>query len=152
MASFGHKLFDTVDRLAQRADRLIDRVRKTPRKRLETVPEPIEPPDPFNKVAVAAPAGTPAPAEVPLGDPAIAAQVYGRRSDDPSGRAVRTLRDRGIDAVFVNLDDPDNLLVEKRLVRDTKQYQVPWVYVKGVFIGNYDALETLARQGGLDEG
>ena len=148
MPSFGSRLFDTVDRLASRADHLLDRVRKTPRKRLETVPEPIEAPDPFTKPEVAK-AGA-APTEKPLGDPAIPAQVYGRRTDDRSGRAVRTLRDRGIDAVFVNLDDPDHLLLEKRLVRDTKQYAMPWVYVKGAFVGGYDEIERMARAGELD--
>ncbi len=150
MASFGTRLFDTVDRIAQRADHLLDKVRKTPRKRLDVVPDCIEAPDPFNKPAKAASAG-PAPVETPLGDPKVPAQVYGRRTDDWSGRAVRTLRDRGIDARFINLDDPNELTTEKRLVRDTKQYQLPWVFLKGEFIGNYDALETLAREGKLDE-
>ena len=148
MPSFGSRLFDTVDRLASRADHLLDRVRKTPRKRLDTVPEPIEAPDPFTKPEVVK-AGA-APTEAPLGDPAIPAQVYGRRTDDRSGRAVRTLRDRGVDAVFVNLDDPDHLLLEKRLVRDTKQYAMPWVYVRGAFVGGYDEIERMARAGELD--
>ena len=39
----------------------------------------------------------------------------------------------------------------KRLVRDTKQYEMPWVYLAGEFIGGYDALERMAREGKLDE-
>lgn len=149
MASFGNRLFDTVDRLANRADHLLDKVRKTPRKRLTEVPVIIEPPDPFTKPVAIATAG-PAPVEPPLGDASVPAQVYGRRTDDKSGRAVRTLRDRGIDARFINLDDPEQLTTEKRLVRDTKQYEMPWVFVKGELVGNYDALERMAREGKLD--
>jgi glutaredoxin len=150
MASFGDRLFDTVDRLANRADHLLDKVRKTPRRRLTEEPVMIEAPDPFTKPAATATAG-PAPVEPPLGDVKLPAQVYGRRTDDKSGFAVRTLRDRGVDARFINLDDPEQLTTEKRLVRDTKQYEMPWVFVKGEFVGNYDALERMAREGKLDE-
>lgn len=150
MASFGNRLFDTVDRLASRADHLLDKVRKKPRKRLTEELVIIEPPDPFTKPVATASAG-PAPVEPPLGDVAVPAQVYGRRTDDRSGRAVRTLRDRGVDARFINLDDPEQLTTEKRLVRDTRQYEMPWVFVKGEFVGNYDALERMAREGKLDE-
>lgn len=154
MPSLGNRLFDAVDRLAQRADTLLDHVRKTPRKRLDEVPDPIEPPDPFTRPADAATAGAAgaAPVEAPLGDPTLPAQVYGRRTDDRSGRALRTLRDRGIDARFVDLDDPDHLLVEKRLIRDTKRYAMPWVYVRGELVGGYDEVEQMARAGQLDAG
>jgi len=173
-------LFDKMDRLFSTADRMLDRVRKTPRKRLGVVPEPIEAPDPFiakaadpeadariasskataatanAAIATAKAAADEATAkavrvEAPLGDPQIAAQIYGKRSDMWSGRAVRLFQDLGIEARFTDLDDPNNLGVEMRLVRDTKQYEIPWVYLRGEFIGGYNALDEISRLGKLEE-
>lgn len=150
MPLFGPKLIDAVDRLASRADLLLDKVRKTPRRRLGVVPEPIEAPDPFTTKAAAEEAA-PVPEEVPLGDVAVPAQVYGRRTDMWCGRATRLFQDRGIDARFIDLDDPEHRSLEMRLVRDTKQYELPWVFLRGEFIGGYNALDELARLGHLEE-
>lgn len=176
--ALGSKLFRTVDRLLTTTDRVLDRVRKTPRKRLDEVPEPIEAPDPFvvkaadpdavarvadAKIAAAAstagkgatseaePVELTPPVEAPLGDVAIAAQIYGKRSDMWSGRAVRLFQDLGIEARYYDLNDPDHLGLEMRLVRDTKQYEMPWVYLRGEFIGGYNALDEISRLGKLEE-
>lgn len=159
MALFDGKLFDKVDRLVTRADHALDRVRKKPRKRLDVVPEPIEAPDPFTKPAepaAAAPAAAKAAPktplqEAPLGDPSVAAQIFGRRTDMWSGRAVRLFQDLGIEARFIDLDQPEHLGVEMKLVRDTKQYEVPWVYLRGEFLGGFNALDELHRLGKLEE-
>lgn len=166
MALFDGKLFDKVDALVAKADRALDKVRKTPRKRLEVVPEPIEAPDPFTKqpepVAAAGKAAAekaaepavakpPPPQEVPLGDPSFAAQIYGKRTDMWTGRAVRLFQDLGIDARFINIEDPEHVGLEMKLVRDTKQYEVPWVFLRGEFIGGYNALDEIQRLGKLEE-
>src|SRR6187399_1540154 len=114
------KLFDALQKVVTTTDVLLDKVRKTPRKRLEFVPEPISVPDPFgpSPVAKAAPkaAGVEPPKEKLLGDPAIAAQVYGKRTCEWTGRAVALLAEHGIDARFVNIGDPDHAHFEMKLV------------------------------------
>lgn len=145
------KLFDTLVKVVDRTDLLLDKVRKTPRKRLDVVPEPIAVHDPFAPVEPAAPAGSNAlkgegeaatapPKEPPLGDPELAAQVYGKRTCEWSGRAVQLLREKGIEARFINIDEPENQHLEVKLVAATKHYTLPYVYLDGVFIGGYDAL------------
>jgi glutaredoxin len=160
-----------VDRVLDVADRALDRVRKTPRKRLDVVPPSKAPPDPFAPVARPAPAppsATPAaaaakasdvpepvspapPTSAPLGDPSIAAQVYGRRTCMWSGRAQRLLLDLGAEVRFCDLDAPEHRPDEVRLVRETKQPEQPWVYVRGSFVGGFRALDELARLGKLEE-
>jgi glutaredoxin len=138
--------FDVLVKVVDRADDVLDKVRRTPRKRLAEVPEPNEVPDPFS-----APKASATPAERPLGDPSFPAQIFGRRTDDKSGFAQRLLRERGVDVVFVNLDDPEHLDKEARLVRETKRYELPYVYVRGVFVGGLDDLSRLDKSGELDE-
>lgn len=141
------KLFDTLVKVVDRTDLLLDKVRKTPRKRLEVVPEPIAVHDPFAPVEPAAASASSAgegakapPKEPPLGDPELAAQVYGKRTCEWSGRAVQLLREKGIEARFINIDEPENQHLEVKLVAATKHYTLPYVYLEGVFIGGYDAL------------
>lgn len=151
MPPLGYRIFDAVDRLAAQADVILDRVRKKPRRRLGEVPEPIEAPDPFTTAAAPAEEAAPTPEEVPLGDVGIAAQVYGKRTDMWSGRANRLLAEHGVDARFIDLDDPEQRTFEMRLVRDTKQYELPWVFLRGEFLGGFHALDELARLGQLEE-
>lgn len=149
------KWFDTLVKVVDRTDVLLDKVRKTPRKRLDVVPEPIAVHDPF---APAEAAATPAqdakeaPKEKPLGDPALAAQVYGKRTCEWTGRAVQLLRETGIDAVFTNIDEPEHRHLEVKLVAATKQYTLPYVYLQGEFIGGYDALALRLKEPRRPEG
>lgn len=155
-----------VDGFLLRADLVLDKVRKSPRRRLAEVPTPIAPPDPFTSpdvpVAAAAesapkepeavaPTPKAEPTEAPLGDKELPAQIYGRRTDMWSGRAVQIFQDLGVDARFYNIDDPELRSLEARLIRDTKQYALPWVYVRGEFVGDYNALDELHRLGQLEE-
>lgn len=157
---------NVVDGLLLQADRMLDKVRKKPRRRLAEVPTPIAPPDPFTSpdlppaakapaapaaAVTAAPAPKVEPTEAPLGDKELPAQIYGRRTDMWSGRAVQIFQDLGVDARFYNIDDPELRSLEARLIRDTKQYALPWVYVRGEFVGDYNALDELHRLGQLEE-
>lgn len=142
-----------VDRFLDVADRALDRVRKTPRRRLDAVPPSKVNPDPFAPAPppVPTPAKVEAPVEKPLGESAIAAQIYGRRTCMWSGRSQRLLIDLGSEPSFYDLDDPEHRHLETRLVRETKQPELPWIYVRGEFIGGYRALDELARLGKLEE-
>ena len=136
-----------VDRALVVTDKVMDRLRKVPRKRLDAVPTPPAPPDPFVDKPVAAPA---APAERPLGDPGLVAQIYGKRTCMWSGRVQRIFQDLGMPARFIELDDPDQLGVESRLVKETKRYETPYVYVRGEYVGGFQAVDELLRLGELE--
>lgn len=142
-----------VDRMLDVADRALDRVRKTPRRRLDAVPPSKVNPDPFapTPAPAPAPAKVEAPVERPLGEPSFAAQIYGRRTCMWSGRAQRLLIDLGAEPRFYDLDDPEQRHLETKLVRETKQPELPWVYVRGEFVGGYRELDELARLGKLEE-
>lgn len=138
---------EVVDRVATRVDKAMDRFRKTPRRRLNDVPIPPPAPNPF----AAAPTPEDAPAETPLGSADLPVQIYGRRSCMWSGRAVKVFQDLSIPAKFYDIDDPDRNGLEARLVKETKQYQTPWVYLRGEFVGGYNALDELQRLGQLED-
>jgi glutaredoxin len=86
-----------------------------------------------------------------LGNPQRPAQVFGRGSCLWTGRVTRLLEDRGVEHDYVDLDDPANQAHHVQLVRETKQNESPYVFVRGEFIGGYDALSELDRLGQLAE-
>ena len=88
---------------------------------------------------------------VSLGSAARPAQVFGRNSCLWSGRVTRLLDDRGVEHDYVDLDDPANQALHVQLVRETKQNESPYVFVRGAFVGGYDALSELDRLGQLAE-
>jgi glutaredoxin 3 len=137
---------DVVDGVLDRADRALDHLRKVPRRRLDHVPDPKNPGNPFE-----APAPAKAPPKVKeLGDPGLLVQIYGKRSCDKSGRAVKLIQDKSLPARLIDVDDPDNLGLENRLIQATKRYATPWVYVRGAFLGGFEDLLTLEKAGELD--
>ena len=89
--------------------------------------------------------------EEPLGDPNQPAQVYGRDADPWTGRVKLLLRDRQVDFSYVDLDLDENLALAARLVRETKQVEGPYVYLRGELIGGYNAISELERLGQLDD-
>ncbi|HMJ14976.1 MAG TPA: glutaredoxin [Polyangiaceae bacterium] len=95
----------------------------------------------------------PPAAQVPLapvvGDATRPAQIFGRESCLWSGRVVRLLQDRSIEHDYVDLDDPINQSLHVQLVSLTKQQTSPYVFLRGEFIGGYDALSEIDRLGQL---
>lgn len=85
-----------------------------------------------------------------LGDPSWAAQIYGRESCPWSGRARSLLNKHKIDYDFVDMDEPENGTFETVLVAETKQNTVPYIYLRGTFIGGFNALSEIERSGQLD--
>lgn len=130
---------------------------------LADVPTPPVPHDPFApKVAKpvveadpAAAAGNDAApakaAEEPIGDPNQPAQVFGRDTDPWTGRVKLLLRDRQVDFSYVDLDLDENLALGARLVRETKQVEGPYVYLRGELVGGYNAISEIERLGQLDD-
>lgn len=85
-----------------------------------------------------------------LGDPAIKAQIYGKRSCPWSGRAITLLERHKVDFDFVDLEEPEHEAKQAPLALETKQNTVPYVYLRGRFIGGFNALSEIERLGQLE--
>jgi glutaredoxin len=102
------------------------------------------------RAEVAAPVPSAPAAPRGLGDPGIAAQVYGKKSCPWSGRAITILEKHKVDFDFIDCDDPDNEKYLPRLLTETRQNTTPWIYLRGQFVGGYNALAEIERLGQLE--
>src|SRR5439155_842102 len=102
------------------------------------------------KTAAAA-AVAPAPkARGTLGDPAIKAQIYGKKSCPWTGRALTLLERHKVDFDFVDLEEPEHEAKLAPLALETKQNTVPYIYLRGRFVGGFNALSEIDRLGQLE--
>jgi len=85
-----------------------------------------------------------------LGDPTIKAQIYGRKSCAWTGRAITILEKHKVDFDFLDLDDSDHEPKLPALIRETHQNTVPYIYLRGHFIGGFNALAEVERLGQLE--
>ena len=104
------------------------------------------------KAAVAAP--TPvkkATGEVAgFGDASIKAQIFGKKSDPWTGRAITILERNKVDFDNIDLEEPEHEQKILGLQNETKQHTVPFVYLRGQFIGGFNALAEIERLGQLE--
>ncbi len=84
------------------------------------------------------------------GDADIAAQIYGRESCPWTGRARTALNEAKVDFDFIELDDAENAHWEGKLNALTGQSTVPYVYLRGEFVGGFNELNEVVRLGQLD--
>jgi len=143
------KASGTVGDALSRADVLGGKVRDRVAEKLAELKSAAPPP------AVKAPAPVvPRPAVKPppvgLGDPGRPAQVFGRRSCPWSGRVLALLEANRIEHSYFDLDTYGGESVLRELKLETKQETVPYVYVRGHFVGGYNALDELQRLGQLE--
>jgi glutaredoxin len=102
------------------------------------------------RAAVAAP--TPAPkgaAAGQLADPGIKAQIFGKKSCPWTGRAMTVLERHKVDFDFVDLEEPEHEAKQLQLINLTKQHTVPYVFLRGQFVGGFNALAEIERLGQL---
>jgi glutaredoxin len=85
-----------------------------------------------------------------LGDPTIKAQIYGKKSCPWTGRAITLLERHKVDFDFVDLEEPEHEAKLAPLALETRQNTVPYVYLRGRFIGGFNALSEVERLGQLD--
>jgi glutaredoxin len=85
-----------------------------------------------------------------LGDPSIKAQIYGKRSCPWTGRAITLLERHKVDFDFVDLEEPEHEAKLAPLALETKQNTVPYVYLRGRFVGGFNALSEIERLGQLE--
>lgn len=157
----GKKAMDAVDsatrvagKVQAKVDPLIDKSPLASRLRDRLFPEDEDVFIPDTNIATAAHpdfGGTSPDAPPDLGKPELAAQVYGNGTDPWAGRAKRLLEDRAIEHEFVDLEDEDGAKFAPHLLRATKQNAGPYIYVRGDFIGGFNALSEIDRLGQLDE-
>jgi glutaredoxin 3 len=104
------------------------------------------------RASVAAPTPPPKPsgAQVGFGDNTIKAQIYGKKSDPWSGRAITILERLKVHYDYVDLEEPENEAKLVPLTNETKQHTVPFIYLRGQFIGGFNALFEIERLGQLD--
>ncbi len=103
------------------------------------------------RAAVAAPTPAAKPKDAgAFGDPAIKAQIYGKKSCPWTGRAITLLERNKVDFDNVDLEEPEHEAKLLQLINETKQQTVPFVYLRGQFIGGFNALAEIDRLGQLE--
>jgi glutaredoxin len=103
------------------------------------------------KVAKAAAVGTTTKkAGTGFGDAAIKAQIFGKKSCPWSGRAITLLEKHKVDYDFADLEEPEHESKALGLALETKQNTVPYIYLRGQFIGGFNALSEVERLGQLE--
>lgn len=85
-----------------------------------------------------------------FGDPSIKAQIFGKKSCPWTGRAITILERNKVDFDNVDLEEPENEAKLVPLANETKQHTVPFVYLRGQFIGGFNALAEIERLGQLE--
>jgi glutaredoxin len=100
--------------------------------------------------AAPTPAAKPSPSQIGFGDPSIKAQIFGKKSDPWTGRSITILERLKVDFDNVDLEEPEHEAKLVPLTNETKQHTVPFIYLRGQFIGGYNALAEIERLGQLD--
>ncbi|MDX2087619.1 MAG: glutaredoxin [Kofleriaceae bacterium] len=95
---------------------------------------------------------TPATKAAPkgFGDASIKAQIYGKKSCPWTGRAITLLEKHKVDFDYINLEEPEHEHKLLGLSLETKQNTVPFVYLRGTFVGGFNALSEIERLGQLE--
>lgn len=91
----------------------------------------------------------PTPAVPQLGDPEKPAQIFGRQSCPWTGRALALMERESATCDFVDLDEPENGMLSSWLISETKQNTNPYVFLRGRFVGGFNALDEIVRLGQL---
>ncbi len=84
------------------------------------------------------------------GDANIKAQIFGKKSCPWSGRAITLLERHKVDYDFVDLEEPEHEAKLAPLMSETNQATVPFVYLRGQFVGGFNALSEIDRLGQLE--
>lgn len=137
-------LLDKIGNVALNALDTAARYAETVRERRAAAEAPPPEPEPT-------PAPPPAPSPHEIGDKSIPVQVFGRMSCPFTQRALRLLENRDIEHVYTELAQPGGYALAPRLMAATGQRSVPYVYVRGQFVGGFDGLDEIERLGQLDE-
>jgi glutaredoxin len=89
-------------------------------------------------------------AQAGFGNADIKAQIYGKKSDPWTGRAITVLERNKVDFDFIDVEEPEHEHMLVPLSNETKQHTVPFVFLRGQFIGGFNALAEIERLGQLE--
>lgn len=104
----------------------------------------------------AAAAPSPAPkskqhdASTGFGNAELKAQIFGKKSCPWTGRAITLLERHKLDYDYIDLEEPEHEAKLLPLSNETKQHTVPFIYLRGQFIGGFNALAEIERLGQLE--
>ena len=124
----------------------IDRLRG----KTSTVPARPAPAAAAPASAAAEPVAQAPAAPVGLGNPGLPAQIYGKNSCAWTGRAITVLEKHKVDYDYIDLEQQENEKYLPLLAIETHQNTVPYVFLRGKFIGGYNALAEVERLGQLE--
>lgn len=85
-----------------------------------------------------------------FGDPELKAQIFGKKSCPWTGRAITLLERHKLDYDYIDLEEPEHEAKLAPLAAETNQHTVPFVYLRGKFIGGFNALAEIERLGQLE--
>jgi glutaredoxin len=85
-----------------------------------------------------------------FGDPSLKAQIFGKNSCPWSGRAITLLEKHKLDYDYIDLEQPEHEAKLAPLTIETKQHTQPFIYLRGQFIGGFNALAEIERLGQLE--
>lgn len=134
----------------QRDPRLLRLRSQVARLRGQTAPPPVATPAAPPAATPTPPAAATAAKPTGLGNPSLPAQIYGKKSCPWTGRAMTVLEKRNVDYDFIDLEEPEHEKFLPVLATETHQTTVPYVYLRGQFVGGYNALAEIERLGQLE--
>lgn len=85
-----------------------------------------------------------------FGDPSLKAQIFGKKSCPWTGRAITLLEKHKLDYDYIDLEEPEHEGKFAPLQVETKQHTQPFVYLRGQFVGGFNALSEIERLGQLE--
>jgi glutaredoxin len=85
-----------------------------------------------------------------FGNPELKAQIFGKKSCPWTGRAITLLERQKLDYDYIDLEEPEHEAKLLPLSTETKQHTVPFIYLRGHFIGGFNALAEIERLGQLE--
>ena len=91
-----------------------------------------------------------AAAQKGYGNPDLKAQIFGKNSCPWTGRAITLLEKYKLDYDYIDLEQPEHEAKIAPLQSETKQHTQPYIYLRGHFIGGFNALAEIERLGQLE--
>jgi glutaredoxin len=85
-----------------------------------------------------------------FGNAELKAQIYGKKSCPWTGRAITLLERHKLDYDYIDLEEPEHENKIVGLANETKQHTVPFIYLRGQFVGGFNALAEIERLGQLE--
>lgn len=85
-----------------------------------------------------------------FGNAELKAQIFGKKSCPWTGRSITLLERHKLDYDYIDLEEPEHEAKLAPLSIETKQHTVPFIYLRGQFIGGFNALAEIERLGQLE--